>query len=273
MTVWIKRLLLVAVFSYLVLVAIVFVIQRSFIYFPDTDPSSPLEAGLAKFEVAEISLNDIQLNSWWHAPEQGEPVVLLFHGNAGALRNRAFIFKDIEQMGFGLLAVGYPGYGGNAGAPSQFAMTDTARANYDWLLNRGVMPDQIVIFGASLGGGVAMTLAPEVEAAGLVLEATFTGADDLGAQALPWLPVKLLIKDKYRNLDRATNLKMPLSWYHGTKDEVIPFEMGQKLFDAFPSEKCATIISDGRHNDLWGRGADQVLKNSVEAFAANELPC
>ena len=271
--VWIKRLLFVAVFSYLVLVAIVFVLQRNFIYFPDTTSSSPAEVGLDSFEVAEITLDDIQLDSWWHAPEEGEPVVLLFHGNAAALRNRAFIFKDIEQMGFGLLAVGYPGYGGNPGAPSETKMTETARANYDWLLSQGVMPDQIVIFGASLGGGVAMTLAPEVEAAGLVLEATFTGAGDLGAEALPWLPVKLLIKDKYRNLDRAADLKMPLSWYHGAMDEVIPFEMGQKLFDAFPGEKCTTIFPDGRHNDLWGRGADQVLKSAVEAFVMNELPC
>lgn len=271
--IWIKRLLFVAAFAYAFVIALAYFMQRSFVYFPDTRPIAPDEAGLVDFKALDITSSDLTLKSWWHAPEASQPVVLMFHGNAAALENRAFIMRDLQSWGFGVLGVGYPGYGGNAGKPSEANLIKTARANYDWLIQQGIDPNRIVIFGASLGGGVAMSLAPEVEAAGLVLEATFTGADDLGAKLMPLLPVKILAKDRWRNIDRAPDLKMPLSWYHGTRDEVIPFEMGKELFEAFPARKCATVFKGGYHNDLWGRGAGELVKRSVIAFAKNDLPC
>ncbi len=156
----------------------------------------------------------------------------------------------------------------NPGAPSEEAFYAAAQANYDWLIAEGYSADRIVIAAQSLGTGVATWLASRNEASGLILEAAYTGMDDMAQKQFSILPAKMLIKDRYRSLDRIDQINMPLSWIHGTNDDLIPFVMGQRLFDAAQEPKVARPIKNGGHNDLWMRGIDALVRSDAERFAS-----
>lgn len=251
---------------YLVFVGLLFGMQRRMVFQPDTRPITPREAGLPAFESVEISPG---IRSWWHAPaDERAPVIIHLHGNGGALAGRAHIFGDIAGWGFGVLAVGYPGYGGNAGSPSEAALARTAQANYDWLVARGIAPSRIVITAHSMGTGVAVPLAARNRAAGLILESPFTALADVAQRAMPYVPVQWLIRDPFRSSDHAGALRMPVGWIHGTADALIPFPMGQKLFDAIKAPKCALRIEGGDHDHLWDMGAADFTRREALAMVA-----
>lgn len=251
---------------YLVFVGLLFGMQRRMVFQPDTRPITPRAAGLPGFESIEISPG---VRSWWHPPSGANaPVILYFHGNGGALAGRAHIFSDMASWGFGVLAVGYPGYGGNAGSPSEATISRTAQANYDWLIARGTAPSRIVITAHSMGTGVAVPLAARNRAAGLILESPFTALADVAQKAMPYAPVQWLIRDPFRSSDHASALTMPVAWMHGTADTVIPFPMGQRLFDMIKAPKCALRIEGGDHDHLWDMGASDFTKRQALAMVA-----
>lgn len=262
--------LAVIVGLYLLVVALAYSFQRSLLYFPDQYVLSEQELSAAGFDTVTISAdNSDELLSLWRAPtDETKPVIIHFHGNGGSVAVRLPIYQAMAQDGAGVLAVGYPGYGGNAGAPSEDAFYTAAQANYDWLIAQGYSADKIVIAAQSLGTGVATWLASKNEASGLILEAAYTGMDDMAQRQFSFLPAKPLIKDRYRSLDRIHEINMPLSWIHGTNDELISFAMGQRLFDAAKEPKVAHPIKNGGHNDLWMRGIDAMIRQDAERFVA-----
>ncbi len=255
----------VTVGIYLVLMFLAFLFQRQLLYFPDQ--SVPGELHLSKMDFPEVvvrSSPDGDLRSLWRAAKsKDDPIILFFHGNAGSHYQRVPIYQALAERGAGILAAGYPGYGGNAGKPSENALYAAAQANYDWLLEQNIAPKRIVIAGESLGSGVATQLAAQNDAAGLILIAAYTGIDDMAQRQFPIFPAKLLIKDKYRSIDRIDEINMPLVWIHGTADELIPYTMGEKLFDAAKKPKSPRAIEDGGHNNLWMRGADIIVRTEA----------
>lgn len=255
---------------YLLIVALAYSFQRSLLYFPDQYVLSEQELGAAGFDAMTISAeNSGELLSLWRAPrDETKPIIIHFHGNGGSVAVRLPIYQAMAQDGAGVLAVGYPGYGGNAGSPGEDVFYATAQANYDWLMAQGYGADKIVIAAQSLGTGVATWLASRNEASGLILEAAYTGMDDMAQRQFPFLPAKPLIKDRYRSLDRIDQIDMPFSWIHGTNDELVPFAMGQRLFDAAKEPKFARPVKSGGHNDLWTRGIDAVIRKDAERFVA-----
>lgn len=255
---------------YLLLVALAYSFQRSLLYFPDHYVLSEEELSEAGFDAIKITAEGSgELISLWRAPtDQTKPVIIHFHGNGGSLAVRMSIYQSMAQEGAGVLAVGYPGYGGNSGAPSEDAFYAAAQANYDWLIAEGYGADRIVIAAQSLGTGVATWLASQNEASGLILEAAYTGMDDMAQRQFSLLPAKLLIKDRYRSIDRIDQINMPLSWIHGTNDELIPFAMGQSLFDGAKEPKFAHPVKNGGHNDLWMLGIDALVRNDAERFVS-----
>ena len=263
--------LAVIVGLYLFIVVLAYSFQRSLLYFPDQYVLSEQELGAAGFDAVTISTeNSGELLSLWREPRDAtKPIIIHLHGNGGSAAVRLPIYQAMAQDGAGVLAVGYPGYGGNAGTPREDAFYAAAQANYDWLIGQGYSADKIVIAAQSLGTGVATWLAAKNEASGLILEAAYTGIDDMAQRQFPFLPAKPLIKDRYRSLDRINQINMPLSWIHGTNDELIPFAMGQRLFDAAKEPKFAHSVKGGGHNDLWARGIDAVVRKEAEHFVAN----
>lgn len=266
---WALRLSLAALILYSMTLLAVFIFQRSFIYAPDVRARSPEEVGLTDFQTVEISLGTRKLASWWTKPiERDQPVIIHFHGNGGALAGREPIYREIADSGFGVLAVGYPGYGGNPGSPSEAGFYATAKANYDWLIAQGVSPKNIVIIGQSIGTGPATWLATQFDAAGLVLEAPFTSLTDMSASQMPIFPTRWLLKDRFDSVSRIDEIDMPLVWIHGANDTLIPVALGQRVFDAAMEPKCAHIISKGEHNDLWQRGIGRLITQQAREMIA-----
>ncbi|MEP2100890.1 MAG: alpha/beta hydrolase [Parasphingorhabdus sp.] len=256
---------------YLLFVALAYSFQRSLLYFPDQNVLSESELSQSGFDAVKISVEEADaLMSLWRPPsDQTKPVIIHFHGNAGSLASRLLIYQAMALDGAGVLAVGYPGYGGNPGKPSEVAFYTAAQANFDWLIAEGYNPDRIVIAAQSLGTGVATWLASKNEASGLILEAAYTGMDDMAQRQFPILPARMLIKDRYRSLDRIDQINMPLSWIHGTNDELIPFAMGQRLFDTAEEPKMAHPVKNGGHNDLWMRGIDALVRRDAQRFMSS----
>ena len=262
--------LAISIGIYLILLLLIFLFQRSFLYQPDQ--TVPSELHLSKMGVSEIRLqsqSNEEMRSLWRAPLQdGDPIILFLHGNAESQYHRIPVLQAIAKNGAGILVVGYPGYGGNPGSPSEQALYETAQTNFDWLVAQGISPQRIAIVGESLGSGVATNLATQNEAAGLILIAPYTGMDDMAQRQFPIFPVKLLVKDTYRSIDRIHQINMPLSWIHGTSDELIPYTMGKRLFDAAEEPKTAHPIEGGGHNDLWQLGTDILVRTEALRFVS-----
>lgn len=256
---------------YLVLLLLVYSFQRSLMYFPDQTVLSDTALSATGFEKISIETDDIgQLISVWQAPSgPDKPVILHFHGNAGSVFHRIPLYQQMAADGAGVLAVGYPGYGGNGGEISEANFHQTAHANYNWLRERGIEPKRIIIAGQSIGSGSATRLAADQDAVGLILEAPFTGTDDIAARQFPYLPVRLLMKDSFRNIDVIAEIDMPLVWIHGTADKVIGFDIGQKLFDRAREPKSAFPIENGGHNDLWDKGIGDTIRDEASRLASN----
>ncbi|VAV94042.1 Hydrolase, alpha/beta fold family [hydrothermal vent metagenome] len=260
--------LIFAAILYVGMLVPVYIFQRSLLYIPDQQVPSEIHLSKTDFATVAIALDDgTRLTSLWRAPkDSSQPVMIHFHGNAGSHYDRIDLYQAMAREGAGVLGAGYPGYGGNPGSPDEDSLYAIAQANYNWLLANGVKPRRIVIVGQSLGSGVATWLASRNEAAGLILEAAYTGMDDMAHRQFPFLPARTLAKDKYRSVDRIDQINMPLSWIHGKNDQLIPYAMGQRLFDAAKQPKTAHPIENGGHNDLWALGIDEIIRKEANRF-------
>jgi uncharacterized protein len=254
-----------AITAYLGVAALMFLGQRTMLYVPDTRALSPADAGLRGFTAVPIEPG---VRSWWHPPETANaPVIVYFQGNGGALAGRATIFADMANWGAGVLAVGYPGYGGNAGAPSEAALHAIAKANIAWLTRQGVPAARIILYGHSMGTGVAVPLAARVQPGGLILEAPFTSMADAAQRVVWWLPVRWLIRDPFRSDVSIAQVKSPIAWLHGSADSLIPYAMGARLLSAARAPVCAQRIDGGDHDHLWDSGGRAFIKSNAFAMA------
>ena len=248
---------------YLLLLLLVFIFQRQFLYFPDQSvpPAAYLET--TGFESVVVrSEPDGELRSLWREPQWADsPVILLLHGNAGSHFHRIQQYQALAEDGAGVLGVGYPGYGGNRGTPDETNLFQAAQDNYDWLTRKGIKPGRILIIGESLGSGVAVHLASQNEAAGLVMIAAHSGMAEMAQRQFPVFPARWLVKDKYQTLTYINRIDMPLFWIHGTRDDLIPFATGRRFFDAAIQPKTAYPVKNAGHNDLWARGIDTIVRD------------
>ena len=252
------------VVAYLAVMLGLYAMQRSFLYHPDRARVMPAAAGLDAFAEVETAAGQ---RSWWHAPPRSDaPVILYLHGNGGALAGRSTIFAAMAAAGNGVLGVGYPGYGGNAGDPAETAMHRAALANYDWLRRAGIAANRIVIVAHSMGTGVAVPLAVERPVAGLVLESPFTSMTDAAQRAVPWAPVRWLITDRFDSAARIGAVRAPIAWVHGTDDMLIPIEMGARLLARARVPVCSHIIAGGDHDHLWAAGGGNYTLRQVAAM-------
>jgi fermentation-respiration switch protein FrsA (DUF1100 family) len=255
-----KWLLVALIVGYGALLALMYVFQRKLMYFPDVTRTPPAQAGLPQAEELHLTSSDGEKLIAWHvAPRAGKPVVLYFHGNGGALDLRAGRFAWLIADGTGLVALSYRGYGGSSGSPSEEGLIRDAAATYDFAAAR-YAPQRIVLWGESLGTAVAIALATTHEVGGLVLDAPFTSAADVGAAAYPFLPVRWLIKDTFRSDLRIARVKAPILVLHGERDGIVPVEFGERLFALAPGPKRMMRFPQGNHVDLDEHGAAAVVK-------------
>ncbi len=259
MTTW-KWFLILAVLGYGGLLALMYVFQRALMYFPDATRSAPAQAGLPQAEEVTFRSDDGETLIAWHvAARGGKPLVIYFQGNAGGLNLRAGRFAWLTADGTGLLALCYRGYGGSTGKPSEDGLIRDAAAAYDFASAR-YAAKRIVLWGESLGTAVAIALAAEREVGGLILDAPFTSAVDVGAAAYPFAPVRWLIKDRFRSDQRIARVSAPLLMLHGERDSIVPISFGERLFALARAPKRMVRFPQGGHVDLDDHGAAKVVK-------------
>jgi uncharacterized protein len=241
---------------YVGLAAILYFAQRSMMYFPETIRTTPTQAGLPEAEEVTLTASDGVNSLAWHvAPRDGKPVILYFHGNGGALRYRVERFHKLTGDGGGLVALEYRGFGGLSGSPTEAGLIADAEAAYAFAAAR-YPAQQLALWGESLGGGVAVALAAEKPVGRVILEAPFTSAAAVGAARYWYLPVRLLLKDQFRSDERIAKVTVPVLILHGVKDRIVPFSMGEQMFDLIrtPNKHIVRFL-DGGHEDLDANGA------------------
>jgi len=256
-----------AVLVYLGAATVLYISQRSLMYFPETAHTTPAQAGLPEAEEVSLTAPDgVHVVAWHVPPRDDKPVILYFHGNGGALRYRVARFRKLIADGIGLLALEYRGYGGLDGNPTEAGLIADAEAAYAFAAAHYNV-QQLVPWGESLGSGVAVALAAERPVGRVILEAPFTSAAAIAAVRYWYIPVGLLMKDQYRNDKRIKNVTAPVLILHGLHDEIIPYAMGEQLFELTKAPKHIVRFLDGHHEDLDSNGA----LHAVARFLAGAL--
>jgi uncharacterized protein len=242
-----KAIALTIALLYLLVCALAFVAQRR-ILFP-----GPRLGRLPPGEAGRIIAVDGGTPMLFQEPGPGKPVVVYFHGNGEQIADVAWLSGHLARVNVGFAAIEYPGYGlaMDRGEPSEAAILDAAERGILHLVEReGIARDKLVIAGQSLGTGLAMAMAARGLGARVFLLCPFTSIPDVGAALLPFLPVRLLVRDPFDSAARAKDVQVPVLVVHGSFDELIPVELGRSLAARLPQGRYVEIAG-GRHNDLW----------------------
>ena len=238
--------------------------QRSIMYLPLGAVVPPADAGLPAAEEFSVRTSDgLSLGAWFLTSHWDTPLatVIVFNGNAGNRSYRAQLGRRLAEAGFHVCLFDYRGYGGNAGSPSEPGLLRDARAVHAAVASRGdVDPDRIILMGESLGTGVAVTLAAEVDPFAVVLRSPFTSMADVGAHHYWYLPVRRLLWDRYDSLSRIGTLTCPIAVVAGDRDRVVPFALSRRLFDAVRTPKTFITVEGADHNDFALNAGERVVE-------------
>lgn len=250
----------IAIFATMILLMALF--ERSLIFFPTRYPDGMWDtdvaargSGCAIDDHFFSAADGTRLHGWWCRrldAGPGDPVLLFFHGNAGNLSHRADLLIELAtRTPASVFIVGYRGYGRSEGRPKETGLYLDARAAWQYLTGeRGVAADRIVIFGKSLGGGVAVDLAMEAPAAGLIVESSFTSIPDMAGAHYPFVP-RFLIRTQMNSVVKVAFIKMPKLFIHSKDDRVVPYRLGRELFDAASEPKRFHEVVGAGHNETW----------------------
>ena len=250
-----KSTLLIIGATYLLIVVAGYLGQRHLLYFPDPTRTPPARVGLADVHERIFDTPDGQkIINWYGKAKPGRQTLLFYHGNGGSLADRALLMRKYLDHGYGMLMMSYRGFSGSTGSPSEAANVADAKLAYDLLIKEGVKPDRIVIYGKSLGTGVALQIAREKAVAGVILDSPFTSVVDRAAEIYFWLPVRWLVTDRYESSRHVRDLRVPLLIVHGEADDVVPVAMGRQLYAIAPDPKEIVTLAGAGHNnhDLYG---------------------
>jgi fermentation-respiration switch protein FrsA (DUF1100 family) len=226
-------------------------LENSLVYHPTTAAEHWVPPPAAGIQDVELSAGGTAIHGWWYPHAKADGALLFLHGNAGNLSHRGgSVVRLHDRLGVSVLIIDYPGYGKSGGSPSEAGCYAAADAAYDWLTKeRRVPPERLLLYGASLGGGVAVELASRREHRALILTRTFTSMPDVGAGLYPWLPVRLLMRNRFESLAKIGGCRRPVFIAHGTADTLIPFRHGERLYRAANEPKKLFAMAGVDHND------------------------
>ena len=253
---WARCLLFLLVVLGLLYAGLVFG-EHLFIYFPTRELSAtPEDAGLEFVDATFEADDGVKLHGWWVPGRTDEVTLLWFHGNAGNLGDRVGLLELLHnELGIGIFAIDYRGYGWSEGKPSETGLYADAQAALEAAQNySGSGLQEIVIFGQSLGAAVAVELASNQPVRGVVLEAAFTSIRDMARHHYSFLPVGPLLRTSFDSESRIATIDTPLLMIHGQDDDIVPLDMGRKLFAAALEPKEFSKVEDAGHNDVYLRG-------------------
>lgn len=260
-----------AVAGYATFTGALFLGQRRLLYHPDATAPDPARAGVADMaEVRVPTADGLELLAWYRPADEGRPTLLYLHGNAGNLDYRGVKARPFLDAGYGVLLLAWRGFSGNPGSPTEDGLYADARAAIAFLGARGVSADRLVLYGESLGSGVAVRMASEITPAALVLEAPFTSIVDIAAYHYWYAPVRWMVSDRYDSLARIAAVETPLLILHGERDAVTPIRFGRALFDAAREPKTMTAFPEAGHGDLYDFGAGATVLKFLDRLTPDE---
>jgi fermentation-respiration switch protein FrsA (DUF1100 family) len=251
---------LVCASVYIAIAGYLYLFQRSYIYFPDKSRPNASLVGLPSLQETQVKTADgHSLLAWYVPPSEGKPVVLYFHGNGGTIEYRSHWLLEFANAGYGVLMPEYRGYGRNQGVPTETGLYADGAAAMDFLGEQGIAPNRVVLYGESLGTGVATYLASQHEVAALILEAPYTSITAMAGRHYPFLPVSLMLQDRFDSLSRMKQVRAPILIMVGERDEIVPPALGRELFAAAPEPKEFWSAPSGGHENLYALGAPEIV--------------
>ena len=238
----------IVIFLYVLILIFLYFYQRNLLYHPKENNYFGDQL-LVNIERVKIKTDDnIELLAWFHKKDlQKYKTVLFFHGNAGSLENRIHKLNHFKKMDVNFLIIAWRGFSGNKGKPSEKGLYEDGRSGLNWLIRKGVKEENIVIYGESLGTGVATHLSQNRNFAGVILETPFTSMIDAAKTFYPYIPVGLLLKDKFDNKSKIKNIKVPILIMHGEADQIVPFFMGKKMYEKANMPKYSYFTKHDNH--------------------------
>tara|TARA_B100000029_G_scaffold363618_1_gene356686 strand:- start:2502 stop:3320 length:819 start_codon:yes stop_codon:yes gene_type:complete len=255
--------ILIIFFIYFLILVFLYFYQRNLLYLPNENNYTNTKISVDIQKVKITTKDNIELLGWYHKKDlENFKTLVFFHGNAGSLENRIYKLNHFQNMNINFLIIAWRGFSGNKGKPSEKGLYEDGSSAIDWLVKEGVKYKDIIIYGESLGTGVAIHLAQNKNFAGVILETPFTSMIAAAKKFYPYIPVNFLLKDKYENDKKVENIKVPIMIMHGEKDTIVPFSMGKKIFDISNEPKYSYFTKDDYHMMEY----DNQLINALKSF-------
>ena len=247
------------ILAYSVILVFTYFYQRNLLYHP-SENNYLNEKIFFDYEEFLISVDDdIDLKSWFIKKNVNKyKTILFFHGNAGNLYNRVYKLNKLNELNVNVLIISWRGFSGNKGSPTEKNLYSDAKKAVKWLNENGINNENIVLYGESLGTGVAVELAQNKKFNSIILESPFTSIANAAKIYYPYLPIELLIKDRYDSINKIKNIKVPIMIMHGKKDDIVPQSMGKELYKKANDPKYSYFPEDDNHMLEFN---EELLKN------------
>jgi len=245
-------------------------VESFFIYFPQSSFDFHPEEFRLQYKEAFFDTEDGELlHGWFFPAEKDSPVILHFHGNAGNISHRLDLIQPLLRKGFSVFLFDYRGFGKSSGRPSETGLYRDGIAAWAYLVEKEkIAPERIVLHGHSIGAAVAIEVALQKKVRGLVIESAFTSTKDMAKTLALFALVSPVLPAHYNNLEKISRVPFPMLIIHGERDEIVPFSMGQKLFESAAEPKFLYPVKDAGHNDVLIVGGEKYFKVFAE-FARN----
>jgi hypothetical protein len=258
--------ILALVFFYILLLIIVFFFQGNLLYHPTTnnylkDQAAREPAGIEKVKI--VTKDEINLIGWFYNQDLEKfKTILFFHGNAGSLENRTYKLNHFKNLNLNFLIIAWRGFNGNKGKPNEMGLYEDAKSAITWLKAQNIKEKNIILYGESLGTGVAVEIAQNKNYAGVILESPFTSMLNMGKKYYPFFPVNLLLKDKFESYKKINNIFVPVLIMHGKDDKIVPYDIGKKMYELANEPKFFYSQEYGDHMIEY----DEKLLSTLKEF-------
>ena len=257
----------IIIFVYFIILIFLYFYQRNLMYHPNENNYSDDKISVHIDKVKVITDDNIELLGWYHQKDlQKYKTILFFHGNAGSLENRIHKLNHFREMDVNFLIIAWRGFDGNKGKPSENGLYEDGKSALNWLFKKGVKEENIIIYGESLGTGVATHLSQKKNFAGIILETPFTSMTNAAKAFYPYIPVGLLLKDKFNNEEKIRNINAPVLIMHGEADQIVPFNMGKKMYEIANEPKYSYFTKHDNHMMEYDENLVKALNSFLKSL-------
>ena len=253
----------IIIFLYVLIGFFIYIFQGKLLYHPGAN--NYLDDASLNHKIKKIYIpSDQKLVAWYFKKNPKYKTLLFFHGNAGKIDSRIYKLNEFSKLNINYLIFAYRGFSGNEGNPSEKGLYKDSRAVKYWLNLNNIQDSEIILYGESLGTAIAVDLGKEFDFSGIILESPFTSMTELGKKYYPYLPVKLLLKDKYETIKKLDKINSPILVMHGAKDNIVPFDMGLKVYENANSPKYNYFNDYDDHMMDYNEDLIKSIKNFIQ---------